>query len=184
MYRTYATVDTDVTADIAQYRRITVPSSEIAEPDWYSTVNYSLEDFRCFDYRCLSDMFIPAECVSEFSMDVSTFKLVIAEENNLVSFYEFLSRLSPQDAYSSTFFRVTLNLQFQSYLRGCFEEEDEEEKLDSEISKITEFIWFTSKESFHRFVQRACPLIYSQIERWKLLTELKEHSREVHVARK
>ena len=188
MYNNYATVDTNAAIDIAsQYRRITVPSLEESEPNWYFDVIYSIEDFQRSDYRYLSKMFIPVECVSEFSIDVSSFSssnLVIAREDNLVSFYEFLSRISPQDFYSSTFFRAALNGQFQSYLRGCFEGEDEEEELDSEISKITELTWFTSKEGFYRFVQRACPLIYSQIDRWKLLTELKEYSREIRVAEK
>ena len=177
MYNTYTTADTDVTIDIAsQYRRISVPSPKVAEVDWCFNVFYSLEDLRRFDYRCLSEMFIPAECVEEYSMDANTFsssKLIISGENGIVSFYEFLSRLSSQDICSSTFFRVVLNGMFQVYLRECFGDKTDRRELANEIRKLTELTWFTSKESFYSFVQRACPLIYSQIDRWKLLVELK-----------
>ena len=173
MYYSYSDIDT--TVDIAsQYKRIIVPSVEVSEPNWYFDVAYSLEDLQHLDYEYLSEMFIPVECVSEYFLDVNSFnsgELTTAKKNDMVSFSEFLSRISPQDFYSSTFFRVALNGQFQSYLKGCFE--DEEEELDSEIFKITRLAWFTSKEGFYRFIQRACPLIYSQIDRWKLLVELK-----------
>lgn len=177
MYSTYTTADIDTTIDItSQYRRISVPSPKITEIDWCFNVFYSLEDLRRFDYRCLSEMFIPVECISEFSMDVSTFsssKLAVSGENDIVSFYEFLSRLSPQDICSSTFFRVALSEMFQAYLSECFEDKTDRRELANEISKITELTWFTSKKSFYSFVQRACPLVYSQIDRWKLLVELK-----------
>lgn len=173
MYYSYSDIDT--TVDIAsQYKRIIVPSVEVSEPNWYFDVIYSLEDLQHLDYEYLSEMFIPVECVSEYFLDINSFndsELTTAKENDMVSFSEFLSKLSSQDIYNSTFFRVALNGQFQSYLKGCFE--DEEEELDSEIFKITRLAWFTSKEGFYRFIQRACPLIYSQIDKWKLLVELK-----------
>ena len=57
-------------------------------------------------------------------------------------------------------------------------------EIANEIRKITRYVWFPSEEVFYTFIQRACPLIYSQIERWKLLTELKDYSREVRIAKK
>ena len=73
---------------------------------------------------------------------------------------------------------------FQVYLSEWSKDKTDREELANEIRKITRYVWFTSKEVFYAFIQRACPLIYSQIDRWKLLTELKEYSREIRVAEK
>ena len=73
---------------------------------------------------------------------------------------------------------------FQVYLSEWSKDKTDREELANEIRKITRYVWFTSEEVFYAFIQRACPLIYSQIDRWKLLTELKEYSREIRVAEK
>ena len=92
--------------------------------------------------------------------------------------------LSAQDVYTTTLFRVDLNGMFQVYLSECSKDKTDREELANEVRKITRYVWFTSEEVFYAFIQRACPLIYSQIDRWKLLTELKEYSREIRVIRK
>ena len=89
-----------------------------------------------------------------------------------------------EKVYTTTLFRVDLNGMFQVYLSECSKDKIDREELANEIRKITRYVWFTSEEVFYAFIQRACPLIYSQIDRWKLLTELKEYSREIRVAEK
>ena len=56
-------------------------------------------------------------------------------------------------------------------------------QLYKEVKKIDHML-FTSDDMVERFIKRTCPLLSAGIERWKLLTELKERSREVCVIRK
>lgn len=159
------------------------------EPNWYFRVGYPLTEFRRLGEDGLSNIFIPVEGLSNYSpADTTPIRWEeypgLSERDNLVSFYAYVSTLSAQDVYTTTLFHIALNGVFQSYLSGCFESEVDRKELANEIRKITRYVWFTSEEVFYAFIQRACPLIYSQIERWKLLTELKKHSREVRVAKK
>ena len=159
------------------------------EPNWYFRVGYPLTEFRHLGEDDLSEIFIPVEGLSNYSLiDTTPIRWEsypgLSEEDNLVSFYAFASTVTAQDVGNTTLFRIALNGVFQSYLSGCFESEVDRKELANEIRKITRYVWFPSEEVFYAFIQRACPLIYSQIERWKLLTELKEHSREVRVAKK
>lgn len=159
------------------------------EPNWYFRVSYPLTEFRRLGEDSLSEIFIPIEGLSSYSpADTAPIRWEqypgLSEEDNLVSFYAYVSTLSAQDVVNTTLFRVDLNRMFQVYLSECSEDKIDREELANEIRKITRFVWFPSEEVFYTFIQRACPLIYSQIERWKLLTELKEHSREIRVIRK
>ena len=56
-------------------------------------------------------------------------------------------------------------------------------QLQIEVNGLNHML-FTSADMVERFVKKNCPLLSSCIEKWELLTELKEHSREVRVARK
>lgn len=159
------------------------------EPNWYFRIECHLTEFRRLGEDGLSNIFIPVEGLSNYSLaDTTPVRWEeypgLSEEDNLVSFYAYVSMLSAQDAYTTTLFHIALNGVFQSYLSGCFESEVDRKELANEIRKITRYVWSPSEEVFYAFIQRACPLIYSQIDRWKLLTELKEYSREVRVARK
>ena len=160
------------------------------EPHWYfRVVDYPLTEFRRLGEDSLSNIFIPVEGVSNYSLaDTTPIRWEqypgLSEEDNLVSFYAYVSMLSAQDIYTTTLFRVDLNGMFQVYLSEWSKDKTDREELANEIRKITRYVWFTSEEVFYTFIQRACPLIYSQIDRWKLLTELKEYSREVRVIRK
>lgn len=159
------------------------------EPNWYFRVGYPLTEFRRLGEDGLSNIFIPVEGLSSFSLiDTTPIRWEqypgLSEEDNLVSFYAYVSTLSAQDVYTTTLFRVYLNEMFQVYLSECSKDKIDREELANEVRKITRYVWFPSEEVFYAFIQRACPLIYSQIERWKLLTELKEYSREVRVVRK
>ena len=160
------------------------------EPHWYfRVVDYPLTEFRRLGEDSLSNIFIPVEELSNYSLaDTTPVRWEqypgLSEEDNLVSFYAYVSMLSAQDIYTTTLFRVDLNGMFQVYLSEWSKDKTDREELANEIRKITRYVWFTSEEVFYAFIQRACPLIYSQIDRWKLLTELKEYSREVHVIRK
>lgn len=147
------------------------------EPNWYFRIDYPLTEFRRLGEDSLSNIFIPVEGLSNYSLaDTTPIRWErypgLSEEDNLVSFYAYVSTLSAQDVYT-TLFRIALNGVFQSYLSDCFESEVDREELANEIRKITRYVWFTSEEVFYAFIQRACPLIYSQIERWKLLVGLK-----------
>ena len=160
------------------------------EPNWYfRVVDYPLTEFRRLGEDDLSNIFIPVEGLSNYSLaDTTPVRWEqypgLSEEDNLVSFYAYVSTLSAQDVYTATLFRVDLNGMFQVYLSEWSKDKIDREELANEIRKITRYVWFTSKEVFYAFIQRACPLIYSQIDRWKLLTELKEYSREIRVAEK
>ena len=147
------------------------------EPNWYFRVDYPLTEFRHLGEDSLSEKFIPVEELSNYSLaDTTPIRWEqypgLSEEDNLVSFYAYVSTLSAQDVYT-TLFRVGLNGIFQGYLSGCFESEVDRKEIANEIRKITRYVWFTSEEVFYTFIQRACPLICSQIERWKLLVGLK-----------
>ena len=160
------------------------------EPHWYfRVVDYPLTEFRRLGEDSLSEIFIPVEGLSNYSLaDTTPIRWEqypgLSEEDNLVSFYAYVSMLSAQDVYTTAFFRVDLNEMFQVYLSEWSKDKTDREELANEIRKITRYVWFTSEEVFYAFIQRACPLIYSQIDRWKLLTELKEYSREIRVIRK
>ena len=148
------------------------------EPNWYFRIGYPLTEFRRLGEDGLSNIFIPVEGLSNYSLAATTpirweQYPGLSEEDNLVSFYAYVSMLSAQDVYTTTLFRVYLNEMFQVYLSECSEDKIDREELANEIRKITRYVWFTSEEVFYAFVQRACPLIYSQIERWKLLVGLK-----------
>ena len=159
------------------------------EPNWYFRVDYPLTEFRRLGEDSLSNIFIPVEGLSSYSLaDTTPIRWEnypeLSEEDNLVSFYAYVSILSAQDAYTTTLFRIDLNGMFQVYLSECSKDKIDREELANEIRKITRYVWFPSEEVFYAFIQRACPLIHSQIDRWKLLTELKDYSREIRVAEK
>lgn len=148
------------------------------EPRWYFRINYTLAELRRFDRDSFSEIFVPVEELSSYSLAATTpirwdLYSGISEEDNLVSFYTYVSTLSAQDVDNIILFRVALNWEFQAYLSECFKDETDQRELAKEIHKITRFVWFTSEEVLYAFVQRACPLIYSQIDRWKLLVGLK-----------
>ena len=148
------------------------------EPNWYFRVSYPLTEFRRLGEDSLSEVFIPVEGLSNYSLaDTTPIRweryLGLSEEDNLISFYAYVSTLSAQDVYTTTLFRVDLNGMFQVYLSECSKDKIDREELANEIRKITRYVWFPSEEVFYTFIQRACPLICSQIDRWKLLVELK-----------
>ena len=148
------------------------------EPNWYFRVSYPLTEFRRLGEDSLSEIFIPVEGLSNYSLvDTTPIRweryLGLSEEDNLVSFYAYVSTLSAQDVYTTTLFRVDLNGMFQVYLSECSKDKIDREELANEIRKITRYVWFPSEEVLYTFIQRACPLICSQIDRWKFLVELK-----------
>ena len=79
-------------------------------------------------------------------------------------------------------FQIVLNAEFAA---TCVERKDSSDnpQLQTEINGLYHML-FTSVDMAERFIKKNCPFLSSCIERWKLLTELREHSREVRVARK
>ena len=79
-------------------------------------------------------------------------------------------------------FQVVLNAEFTA---TCVEIEDfkDNPQLQTEVNGLYHML-FTSADMAERFIKKNCPLLSSCIDRWKLLTELKEHSREVRVTKK
>ena len=79
-------------------------------------------------------------------------------------------------------FQVLYNKEFMA---TCVERKDSKDnpRLQREVNGLYHML-FTSADMVERFVKKNCPLLNSCIERWKLLTELKEHSREVRVTKK
>lgn len=78
--------------------------------------------------------------------------------------------------------QVVLNKEF---VAACVEIEDfkDNTQLKTEVNSLC-YMLFTSVDMAERFIKKNCPLLSSCVERWKLLTELKEHSREARVIRK
>ena len=78
-------------------------------------------------------------------------------------------------------FQIVLNAEFTA---TCVEGKDSKDdpQLQTEVNGLNCML-FTSVDMAERFIKKKCPLLSSCIERWKLLTELKEHSREVRVAK-
>ena len=101
------------------------------------------------------------------------------KDNEVVSVYDFYK--SWPTLKSSTF-RVLFASEF---LAACAERRfiERSVQLYKEVEKIDHML-FISDDMVEKFIKRTCPLLSAGIERWKLLTELKEHSREVHVAKK
>lgn len=78
-------------------------------------------------------------------------------------------------------FQVVLN---EEFVATCVEIEDFKvnPQLEIEVNGL-KYMLFTSADMVERFIKKNCLFLNSCIERWKLLTELKEHSREVCVAK-
>ena len=78
-------------------------------------------------------------------------------------------------------FQIVLNAEFAA---TCVERKDfkDNPQLQTEINGLYHML-FTSVDMAERFIKKNCPLLSSCIERWKLLTELREHSREIHAAK-
>ena len=101
------------------------------------------------------------------------------KDDEVVSVYDFYKAWP---ALKGSAFRVLFASEF---LAACVERGSIEGsvQLHKEVKKIDHML-FISDDMVEKFIKRACPLLSSCIERWKLLTELKEHSREVRVIRK
>lgn len=104
---------------------------------------------------------------------------VSEKDDDVVSIYEFYKTWPTM---KDNLFRVLLNREFEA---TCVERKDPKSspQLQTEVKGLNHML-FTSAEMAERFINKNCPLLCACIERWKLLTELKEHSREVRVARK
>ena len=104
---------------------------------------------------------------------------VSEKDDEVVSVYDFYKAWP---TLKSSTFRVLFASEFlAAYVeRGSIEGSVQ---LHKEVKKIDHML-FISDDMVEKFIKRACPLLSASIERWKLLTELKEHSREVHVIRK
>ena len=78
-------------------------------------------------------------------------------------------------------FQIMFN---EEFVATCVERKGIEDnpQLKAEVSGLYHML-FTSADMAERFVKKNCPLLSSCIERWKLLTELREQSREVRVAK-
>lgn len=73
----------------------------------------------------------------------------------------------------------------EEFIATCVERKDSKDnpRLQTEVTGLYHML-FTSVDMAERFIKKNCPFLSSCIERWKLLTELKEHSREVRVTKK
>ena len=108
------------------------------------------------------------------------YKNCISEKvDDVVSIYEF-SKSWPE--MKGDVFRI---LYREEFLASCIERWSRESslRLGEEMRRLGHVI-FPSGEMAEKFIKRTCPLLSACLERWKLLTELKEHSQEIRVARK
>lgn len=75
-------------------------------------------------------------------------------------------------------FQIVFN---EEFVATCVERKNPQ--LQTEVNGLNCML-FTSADMTERFVKKNCPLLSSCIERWKLLIELREQSREVRIIRK
>ena len=99
---------------------------------------------------------------------------VSEKDDEVVSVYDFYKAWP---TLKSSTFRVLFASEFlAAYVeRGSIEGSVQ---LHKEVKKIDHML-FISDDMVEKFIKRTCPLLSAGIERWKLLTELKEHSRGV-----
>ncbi len=109
------------------------------------------------------------------------------KDDEVVSVYDFYKAWP---ALKSSAFRVLFTSEFlaaplETFLAACVERGSIEGsvQLHKEVRKL-DYMFFISNDMVEKFIKRTCPLLSAGIERWKLLNELKEHSREVRVAKK
>ena len=72
----------------------------------------------------------------------------------------------------------------EEFVAMCVERKDlkDNPQLQTEVNGLYHML-FTSVDMAERFIKKNYPFLSSCIERWKLLTELREQSREVRVAK-
>lgn len=104
---------------------------------------------------------------------------VSEKDDDVVSIYEIYKTWP---ALKDDIFQVMYNKEF---IATCVKREDfkSNPQLQIEINGLNHIL-FTSVDMVESFVKKNCPFLYACVRRWKLLTELKEHSREVRVTRK
>ena len=104
---------------------------------------------------------------------------VSEKDDDVVSIYE-VYRTWP--TLKDDIFQIVLNEEFAA---TCAERKDfkDNPQLQTEVDGLNCML-FTSADMAERFIKKNCPLLSSCIERWKLLIELREQSREARVARK
>lgn len=135
-------------------------------------------------------VFFPREISDIISLDESQkekaekargwYRFHVSErDDDIVSTYEFYKAWP---TLKGSVFRIRYNKEF---LESCTERYDREGslRLYAEMKKL-DYMLFTSDEMLEMFVERNCPTLDIHIKRWKLLTELREQSREVRVAKK
>ena len=157
--------------------------------EWCTSIETTWNNLRWYNASQLRNVFFPKSVLQEsyihyeenkWAKDAFEFNsdILSEEEDDLISVYNLTFT---QEAFTAKkFFHVGFEDNFYTFARtNC----SNRRQLRQEFSKLDK-VYFIQKDSVGLFLKRSCPLIYSQIERWKLLTELKEHSREVRVAKK
>ena len=104
---------------------------------------------------------------------------VSEKDDEVISVYDFYKAWP---TLKSSTFRVLFASEFlAAYVeRGSIERSVQ---LHKEVKKIDHML-FISDDMVEKFIKRTCPLLSACLERWKLLTELKEHSQEIRVTKK
>ena len=154
------------------------------ECDWAIVTTRNAVDaagyYRFFPKEILNTVPLDSSCKDKAAVARRWYRDFVSEEDSdVVSIYEFYKTWPTM---KDTFFQVLLNREFTA---TCVERKDLKSnlRLQREVKGLNHML-FTSTEMVERFINKNCPLLCTCIERWKLLTELKEHSREVRVARK
>ena len=101
------------------------------------------------------------------------------KDNDVVNIYEVYKTWP---TLKDDIFQVVLNAEFTA---TCAERKDsgDNPQLQTEVNGLYHML-FTSVDMAERFIKKNCPFLSSCVERWKLLTELREQSREIRVAKK
>ena len=112
---------------------------------------------------------------------------VSEKDDEVVSVYDFykawpaLKSSAFRVLFTSEFLATPLETFLAAYVERGFIEGSVQ--LHKEVKKIDHML-FISNDMVEKFIKRTCPLLSAGIERWKLLTELREQSREVRVTKK
>lgn len=159
---------------------------------WYTPIkcNWDMTTFRDAVDTIGYYAFFPREIADTIPLDDSYkdrvaiarrwYRNFISEkDDDVVNIYEVYKTWP---TLKDDIFQIVLNEEFAA---TCVERKvfKDDPQLQTEVNGLNCML-FTSADMAERFIKKNCPLLSSCIERWKLLTELKEHSREIHVARK
>lgn len=187
LYNTYMTQDVD-TQELSDILEKIIQRRN----SWYTPIkcNWDMDTYRNAVDTAGYYAFFPREIADTIPLDDSYkdrvaiarrwYRSFVSEkDDDVVNIYEVYKTWP---TLKDDIFQVVLDKEF---VATCVETEDfkDNPQLEIEVNGL-KYMLFTSDDMVERFIKKNCLFLNSCIERWKLLTELREQSREVRVIRK